>query len=102
MRGKGRPASPVYLNCTRWRFFSTPVRYLIGMAPDPVLDALDKLTAEVRSLRAAVVLPLVDVEAAAKHLSVSTRTVRRLVRDKAIPFKMVGRYPRFDLSLLRV
>lgn len=66
---------------------------------------LGRLTLEVDRLRASVDLvtanmPLVDVGAAAKHLDVSTRTVRRLVENGKIPFRRVGRSLRFNLGQL--
>jgi len=65
----------------------------------PTLDTLQaqlvELTAEVRQLRAAVPSQMVDLKTAADYLGVSTRTVRRLVADGAVPFRRVGRALRF-------
>jgi len=39
---------------------------------------------------------LVDINAAAQHLSVSPRFVRRLVAQRRVPYHRVGKFIRFD------
>jgi len=43
--------------------------------------------------------PLVDLKAAAKHLGVSTRTLRRMVAADEVPYRRFGRTLRFSLAL---
>ena len=43
---------------------------------------------------------LVDIEAAAEHLTVSVRYMRTLVAERRIPYLKVGKYIRFDLGEL--
>lgn len=40
--------------------------------------------------------PLLDIEGAAEHLSVSPHFIRRLVRERRVPFVKLGRLVRFD------
>jgi excisionase family DNA binding protein len=44
--------------------------------------------------------PLVDLKTAAKHLGVSSRTVRRMVAADELPYRRFGRTLRFSLALL--
>ena len=47
-------------------------------------------------------MPLVTIDAVAEELGVSRRTVRRLIRSAALPFRRLGaRTLRFDLDALR-
>lgn len=39
--------------------------------------------------------PLLDVQAAADYLGVSAHFIRRLVRERRVPFHHVGKYVRF-------
>lgn len=43
--------------------------------------------------------PLVDMKTAAKHLGVSTRTLRRMVAADELPYRRFGRTLRFSLAL---
>jgi excisionase family DNA binding protein len=52
------------------------------------LEAVDKL------------LGMLDVDAAAAYLCVKPGYVRRLVRERRIPFRKVGKYLRFDRAEL--
>ncbi len=66
---------------------------------------IDSLQAQVAALARAVEVmagthPLVDVAVAAEYLGVSPKTVRRLVAEKAIPFRRFGRQLRFNLAQL--
>jgi excisionase family DNA binding protein len=70
---------------------------------------LEQLHEQVRALTAAVSAlmgqtaahqPLVDLRAAAEHLNVSTRTLRRMVEREEVPFRRIGRTLRFNLALL--
>lgn len=45
-------------------------------------------------------MPLVDLRTAAKHLGVSTRTLRRMVAAETVPYRRFGRTLRFSLTLL--
>lgn len=63
-----------------------------------ILERLDRLTETVRSLAASQ--PLVDLQVAADHLGVSTRTLRRMCAAGKVPFRRVGRALRFQLALL--
>jgi excisionase family DNA binding protein len=44
--------------------------------------------------------PLVDLQTAADHMGVSTRTLRRMVHAEQVAYRRVGRSLRFNLSLL--
>lgn len=66
----------------------------------PLLTAIEELKAEVRQLRQQLPTQLVDIETAADYMGVSTRTVRRLVKEERIAYRRVGRRIRFDLSKL--
>ena len=65
-------------------------------------DTVGALSKQVESLTEAVAghLPLVDLRTAAKHLGVSTRTLRRMVAAEAVPYRRFGRTLRFSLTLL--
>ncbi len=65
---------------------------------DDVARQLEELTAVVRQLAANQ--PLVDLQVAASHLGVSTRTLRRMCAAGEVPFRRVGRTLRFQLALL--
>jgi excisionase family DNA binding protein len=58
------------------------------------------LREEIRRLRESTPQPLVDLKAAAAHLGVSTRTLRRWVDANRVPFRRVGRTLRFPLAAL--
>lgn len=64
-------------------------------------EAIKSLEAEVSHLRANLPSPLVDIKGAATHLSCSTRTIRRMMARREIPFRRVGSVIRFDLRDLR-
>jgi excisionase family DNA binding protein len=71
------------------------------------LDDVSALAAEVRALREEIrrlrestPQSLVDLKAAAAHLGVSTRTLRRWVDAGRVPFRRVGRTLRFPLAAL--
>jgi excisionase family DNA binding protein len=68
---------------------------LVGVAQ---ATQLGELTAAVK--RMAVHQPLVDLRAAAEHLGVSTRTLRRMVEREEVPFRRIGRTLRFNVALL--
>jgi excisionase family DNA binding protein len=65
-------------------------------------ETVGALSKQVEGLTEAVAghLPLVDLRTAAKHLSVSTRTLRRMVAADAVPYRRFGRTLRFSLALL--
>jgi excisionase family DNA binding protein len=65
-------------------------------------ETVGALSKQVESLTEAVAghLPLVDLQTAAKHLGVSTRTLRRMVAADAVPYRRFGRTLRFSLALL--
>lgn len=63
-----------------------------------VAKQLAELTAVVRQLAASQ--PLVDLQVAAEHLGISTRTLRRRCEAGEVPFRRVGRQLRFQLALL--
>jgi excisionase family DNA binding protein len=65
-------------------------------------ETVGALTKQVEGLTEAVAghLPLVDLRTAAKHLGVSTRTLRRMVAVEAVPYRRFGRTLRFSLTLL--
>lgn len=63
-----------------------------------ILARLDRLTEVVRQLAANQ--PLVDLQVAAEHLGISTRTLRRMCAAGKVPFRRVGRTLRFQLALL--
>jgi len=73
-------------------------------APTPttadLLAAIELLRDEVRQLRQTTPQQLVDIEQAAAHLGVSTRTVKRMVAEGRIPYRRVGRFLRFPLASL--
>jgi excisionase family DNA binding protein len=74
------------------------------MATEPtnadLMAAIEQLREEVRALKASHPTPtgLVDVEGLAAYLDVSPRTVRRMVANKEVATKRVGRSVRFDLG----
>jgi len=77
------------------------------MSAQPNVDNLSALAAEVKALREEIrrlrestPQPLVDLKAAALHLGVSTRTLRRWVDANRVPFRRVGRTLRFPLAAL--
>lgn len=45
--------------------------------------------------------PLMDINGVATTLGVSRRHIQRLVSERRIPFLKVGRFVRFDQSVLR-
>ena len=67
---------------------------------------LEALAAKVENLTralelvAATAAPLVDVQVAADYLGVSTKTIRRLVADRVLPCRRIGRQLRFSLVQL--
>jgi excisionase family DNA binding protein len=65
-------------------------------------ETVGDLSLQVRGLTEAVAghLPLVDLHTAAKHLGVSTRTLRRMVAADVVPYRRFGRTLRFSLTLL--
>jgi excisionase family DNA binding protein len=65
-------------------------------------ETVGALTKQVEGLTEAVAghLPLVDLRTAAKHLGVSTRTLRRMVAAEVVPYRRFGRTLRFSLTLL--
>jgi len=63
-----------------------------------LVDRIEALTSAVERLAAHQ--PLVDLQTAADHLGVSTRTLRRLVANEQVPYRRVGRTLRFNLALL--
>jgi excisionase family DNA binding protein len=65
-------------------------------------ETVGALSKQVEGLTAAVAghLPLVDLRTAARHLGVSTRTLRRMVAAEAVPYRRFGRTLRFSLALL--
>jgi excisionase family DNA binding protein len=65
---------------------------------DALYKRIEALTAAVE--RIAAHQPLVDLQTAADHLDVSTRTLRRLVERGEVPFRRIGRVLRFNLALL--
>lgn len=67
---------------------------------DDLQAQLAELTAVVRVLAANQ--PLVDLQQAADHLGVSTRTLRRMCAAGEVPFRRVGRGLRFNLAMLSV
>jgi excisionase family DNA binding protein len=62
---------------------------------------VEVLTAAIRDLGRQIPAQLVDIQAAADYLSVSVRTVRRMVARREIPYRRVGKVIRFDLKDLR-
>jgi len=46
--------------------------------------------------------PLLDIDAVAEALGVTSRHVQRLVSERRIPFLKVGRFVRFDPGVLNV
>ena len=62
--------------------------------------AVRALREEIRRLRESTPQSLVDLKAAAAHLGVSTRTLRRWVDAGRVPFRRVGRTLRFPLAAL--
>jgi excisionase family DNA binding protein len=83
------------------------VRYQSGVGAAPaepttadLLAAIEQLHAEVRQLRQSTPQQLVDLQTAADHLCVSTRTLKRWVRDEEVAYRRVGRTLRFPLAAL--
>lgn len=62
---------------------------------------LDRLCAEVETLRGALPPLLVPVDVAGERLGVSARTVTRRIRSGEIPVKRIGRRVLVDLGGLR-
>jgi len=73
-----------------------------GLLKASLTETVGALSKQVEGLTEAVAghLPLVDLRAAAKHLGVSTRTLRRMVAAEAVPYRRFGRTLRFSLTLL--
>lgn len=44
------------------------------------------------------VQPLVDIGGLAERLGVSERFVRRLVSERRVPFRKIGKFVRFDIA----
>jgi excisionase family DNA binding protein len=65
-------------------------------------ETVGALSKQVEGLTEAVAghLPLVDLRTAAKHMGVSTRTLRRMVAAEAVPYRRFGRTLRFSIALL--
>lgn len=63
---------------------------------------IDQLTAAVTKLTAdqSAHAPLADLQTAADHMGISTRTLRRMVDREEVPYRRVGRALRFNLALL--
>jgi excisionase family DNA binding protein len=59
------------------------------------------LTSAVRSLEQRIPARVVSVEEAAKHLSVSTQTIRRWCKAGRLPYVRRGRELRIDLTKVR-
>lgn len=71
---------------------------MICMDLTEIGQRLMALTAAVE--RMAAHQPLVDLQTAADHLDVSTRTLRRMVAAEEVPYRRIGRTLRFNLALL--
>jgi excisionase family DNA binding protein len=73
-----------------------------GLQKASLTETVGALSKQVEGLTDAVAghLPLVDLRAAAEHLGVSTRTLRRMVAAEAVPYRRFGRTLRFSLTLL--
>ena len=67
---------------------------------DTLQAAIERLAAEVQQLKAAIPTQLVDARAAADHLGISVRTLRRMVAEARVPYRRIGRAVRFDLARL--
>jgi excisionase family DNA binding protein len=65
-----------------------------------LMAAIEALRVEVRQLRQQLPEQLVDIDQAAQHLGVSTRTVKRWVAEELIPYRRIGRALRFPLHAL--
>ena len=68
---------------------------------EPTLADMARQIAELTSVirQLAANQPLVDLQVAAKHIGVSTRTLRRMCEAGEIPFRRVGRQLRFQLAM---
>jgi excisionase family DNA binding protein len=89
----------------KWKARGHPKRS--AMNAQVKIDDVSELAAEVRALREEIrrlrestPQSLVDLKAAAAHLGVSTRTLRRWVDAGRVPFRRVGRTLRFPLAAL--
>jgi excisionase family DNA binding protein len=73
-----------------------------GLLKASLTETVGALSKQMEGLTEAVAghLPLVDLRTAAKHLGVSTRTLRRMVAAEAVPYRRFGRTLRFSLTLL--
>ena len=67
-----------------------------------IASGVRALAGEVRELREALPIPLVDVSTAARLAGVSEKTIRRKIRSGEIPARRVGRAVRLDPTKLRV
>lgn len=70
------------------------LRPLRPVTLDEIAEHLARLTRAVEALRPTV---LVSVNEAARRLGVTSKTVRRRIRDGKLPVKRIGRAVRVDL-----
>lgn len=69
---------------------------------ETVARQLADLTAVVQGMRAAVPSIMLDLQAAADAMGISTRQLRRLIADDAVPYRRLGRSLRFPMAKPRV
>ena len=90
--------APARASSRRTRTAASALAATTPVTLEALCQRLEALTAAVE--RMAAHQPLVDLQTAADHLGVSTRTLRRMVERQEVSFRRIGRTLRFNLALL--
>lgn len=77
------------------------IRVALAAELAPLRAEVCRLSTQIEAMRRAIPPALVPVSEAAQALGVSEATVRRRIRDGAMPTVRIGRSVRVDLAALR-